>query len=289
MLRWAELSVYPERKRFETLSAALNDEGFKNEVSFIETDEGRFSEALKEAQNQYAQLRIGGELCRVVHQSADRMSTLMLALQTADAYAQMKSDGKFVRSQEESGAEGNSWWPKNYLIEGIRRTLVADLKAVDFSGGVFVIGAGAEARAAVAALVRTGFIRFSISDPDEELGRAFIEEAEKVFFNCQFQFVPRHMITQLPSVNSVAINTLTIGRDGGVLDELFYFNFLKSGGIWLDLPLERHGELDAEALAVGASVAPGYRILAWTDLEWANEVLGVHLSIDKLTEAYKNA
>lgn len=289
MLRWAELSVYPDRKRFEALSAVLNEAGFQNEVSFIESDETQFADALKEAQKEFAQLRIGGELCHMAHLSADRMSTLMFALKTADAYAQMKSDGTYVRTQEESGADGATWWPKNYLTEGIRRVLVADLKAVDFSGGVFVLGAGAEARSAVAALARTGFVRFSISDPNEELGLAFIEEAEKVFFNCKFQFVPRHMITQLPSVNSIAINTLVRGRDGGALDELFYFNFLKSGGIWLDLPFERHDELDSEALAVGASIASGYRILAWSDFEWAKEVLGVDLSIDKLTEAYKNA
>ncbi len=288
MLRWAEISDRSEHDRYQTLSSVLNEAGFPNEFSFIEADAERFSEVMKEAQSQFGQLRIGGELCRLVHLSANHMSTVMLALQTADTYAQMKADGAFVRTQEEGGGESATWWPKNYLCEGIRRALISDLKAVDFSGGVFVLGAGAEARSVVAALAKTGFFKFSVSDPDEEAGRGFIEEAEKVFFNCQFQFVPRHMITQLPSVNSVAVNTLVRGRDGGALDELFYFNFLKPGGIWIDLPLERHDELDSEAVAVGAAVAPGYRVWAWSDFEWASEILGIALPIERLTEAYKN-
>lgn len=288
MIRWVELSMYPERKRYQALSAALKEAGCENEVEFIEVDQDHFEASLGTAQEQFVQLRLGGELCRRPVLFSSNMSTLMFALKSADAYVRKGPDGVAVRSHEFARDSNHTWWPENYLQEGLRRALVADVKALDFSGSVFILGAGSEAHAIVAALARIGFNRFSVSDPDEATGKIFVEEAGKSFFGNRIQFVPRHLITQLPSVHSVVVNTLVRGRDQGILDELYYFNFLKFGGVWLDLPFDSNQDLDSEAGAVGAIIEPGYRVAAWTDLCWASEVLGVQLSIEALAKAYKN-
>ena len=289
MIQWAEISAFPEKLRYQTLSAALTSAGFPNEVSFIESDDAGFDRVLEEAQAKYAQLRIGDSLGHCIERTANRKSSVMHALRIADAYVQTSVDGAPVRAAEKSGIAGVSWWPKNYLVEGIQQAVVSDIESLDLSGAVFVLGAGAQSRSAVAALTKIGFGRFSISDPDEALGRSFIEEARATFFSNQFQLVPRHLITQLPSVHSVAVNTMVRGRDQGAIAELFYFNFLKAGGLWLDLPFVPNRDLDSEATAVGASAEPGYRVAAWTDRAWARETLGVNLELEALVSAYEKA
>ena len=275
--RWAEISSDEnEKERFETLSRSLKDAGFDNEVVFqkcsVEDDCGS---VLKKAQEEFEQIRIGGLLAEKVPSFYEQLPSALLHLKAADAV--VKEHGR--------------WWPRNFLAEGLQRALIHDLKSMDLSGGVFVCGAQTLTRSIVAALARTGFTRFSIADLDIAHGQAFVEELKREYFSIVFEAVPRHMITQLPSTHSMAINTLVRGRDQGVLGELFYFNFLKPGGVWLDLPLARppNEDLAGEARAVGAVVELGSRVIAHVDCLWAASSFGVEIDLEKHATALAEA
>lgn len=276
-LRWAEISTEPDRARFEALSAALAAAGLDNQVEFIKADAGSFPEALREAQASFAQLRIGGGLRARVPEIIENFPSTLLSLRMADAFARA------------AGAE-RPWWPRCYLDEGFRRSLISDVRTFDLSGAVFILGATLEARAAIAALARLGYSRFSIADADDGKCEAFVAEVAKGFFNLRLQFVHRGQITQLPNIHTVAINTLAVGRDDGTHGELFYFNFLKAGGVWLDLSLRpANADLALEAKSVGAIIARGAGVAAWTDLAWAADVLKVALEGASLRDAYLEA
>lgn len=280
MKKWAEISNRPSRARFEALRTALATAGLESEVEFIECpigDVNRFEEIFAEAKKKYDQLRIGGPLADLPLRNAERLPASLVALQAADAIVKspLSEPGRF------------DWWPRNYTFEGLQLALVRDLKNIDVSGPVFVLGAGPDARAVIGAMTRIGFSKFALSDPDESRGRALATELKKRYFNLTLQFIPRHMITQLPSVHTAAVNTLSTDDDDGTHSELFYFNFLKPGGLWLDLPFEGFADLDVEAGAIGALVESGPRLAAWIDREWAQDAWGVSLELEALVESYE--
>ena len=262
--KWVEISDACESHRFGSLSLSLTEAGVANEHTLIECAPDKLEGKLQEALLEFDNVRIGGVLREEIPKIYPRMPSTLLSLRSADA---------MVR-------EGGEWWPRNFLIEGMNKLIVSDLKDLDLGGAIFVLGATPEARAAIAAFARFGFSRFTLSDPDIQRGQKFVDELRTLYFKVQFQFAPRHMITQLPSIHSAAINTLKLGRDDGALSELFYFNFLKPGGAWLDLPLVlRNTGLDAEALAVGAQVIGGARLASVVDGLWAKTAFGVELDL----------
>jgi shikimate 5-dehydrogenase len=182
----------------------------------------------------------------------------------------------------------SSWWPRNYVCDGLRRVLVGAGRNLDTSGAVMILGATPYARAITSIFVKVGFRRFSIVDANEAQGFELIKDLERYYFNTDFQFVARGMVTQLPSVHTVAVNALAIGHDESSARDLFFFNFLKPGGLWLDLAFQTHSTLAAEAAAIGALVEPGYKVAAWTDFEWARDVVGVNLDPESLARRYES-
>ncbi|MEK7356429.1 MAG: hypothetical protein AAB250_08265 [Bdellovibrionota bacterium] len=268
MMRWCEVGNEPSTQRFEALSAALTKAGVENEYSFIEFT-GDPEKAFHAAER-FDQVRLSGEAAtRVLNHSLRTPSTL-LPLKAADAYVREKN---------------GEWWPRCFYVDALNRTFAQSTLDLDFSSGVFILGANPESRWAIASLSRIGYNKVSLCEPDESRGQAFIEDLRKTYFKLQVQYVPRHLLTQLPGVHAIGINTLIEGRDDGALAELFYFNFLKPGGAWLDLALFPFNlSLEAEAKSVGAMIIPGHRTFAIADSLWA-ESLGMSIEVDALTEA----
>lgn len=273
-VRWVELSTRCERERYTALSEELAKAGIANEVAFIEAPLAEFEPRLSEVKSEFAQIRIGGGLREIAYRTAERMPSTLLTVRSADAYV----------------CERGEWWPRNFLVDGLQQAIAEEFGQLDLSGGVFVLGANADARAVITALFKVGYRRFSISDNDEDVALALTEELQATHFGVQFQAVPRHLVTQLPGVNSVAVNTLPLGTDDGILGELFYFNFLKPGGIWLDLPLvPRNPALATEAASVGATVEESAGVLARVDFAWAQAAFGERakaIDLSRLRERY---
>jgi hypothetical protein len=273
-IRWVEIAHHPDQVRYQALEKTLLLAGFESKVDFIEADELTFSEALQNAFPEFEQIRIGGVLCELAPRLVGHLPAEILTLQMADA---------FVRDPTIPG----KWWPRCYLSEGYHRTFVANGKNLDLSGAIFVLGSGGYARAAVGALARLGFSRFSIADLDDDRGQTFVDELKRRYFGAAFEFVPRHQITQLPAMHVVAVNTLPLGQDEGIHGELFYFNFLKAGGIWLDMDLHNpNPDLEVEARSVGALIESAANVVAWTDVVWVAEAFAIKLDATTLYSSY---
>ncbi len=272
--KWVEISRQPDKKRYQALEQALLLAGFENKVEFMETDEQIFGETLQKAFGEFDQIRIGGALCEMAPRLLDHLPAEILTLQMADAFV---PDPTVV----------GKWWPRCYLAEGYHRAIVSNVKNLDLSGAVFVLGAGTEARAAVGAFARLGFRRFSIADLDDDRGQSFADELKRRHFGAVFDFIPRHQITQLPAVHVIAVNTLPFGKDEGLHGELFYFNFLRVGGVWLDMDVHSpNPHLESEARSVGAVIENATSVIAWTDVSWAVEALSVKLDTTSLYSSY---
>jgi shikimate 5-dehydrogenase len=260
-MRWCEIGVRGKNRssslRFEALSEEIRRLGFENEFETIECDQSEIANCLDKAKSSFQQIRFSDDAGAWALPLLTRIPASIATLRSADSLV----------------CENGDWWPRFFLVDALNHTLAAEPKTIDLTGSVFILGATNKARAAVAALSKIGFGRMLISDPDDSKCETFVEGLKKSYFGIQFQTVARTQVTQLPGVCSVAVNTLADGNDSGSSAELAYFNFLKTGGMWLDLALfPLNKTLQAEAKSVGGTVINGYQAIAAADALWFDAV-----------------
>jgi hypothetical protein len=279
--QWAVLSDIDERVRYDVISAELNKIGFQNSFSFVLCPAPEITVAVNEAQKKYSAIRIGGGLRNLVADFSPMLPSMMFALKSADALV----------------IENGSWSPRNFLLEGLQQTFAQAVASFDLHGSVFIIGATPEAKAVVAAVSRIGYKSVLLTDSDESRAKELLHSLKGGFFGLEIEFISPSQVTQLPGASMVAVNTLAAGADGGLLGELFYFNFLHAGGVWLDLALfPQNPHLQVEAETVGAIVADGVGVWARTDWIWARHCLALlnsplydKLLLESVTESLQRA
>ncbi len=268
VVRWCELSDRidePAKTRFQILNQEICKAGLETELTFAAADQANLQHVLDQARSSYAQIRISGRLGAAVIELLDRFPSALASLKACDSLVY----------------EGGQWWPRFFLVEGLNQTIASDAAGLDLGGSVLILGATSEAKASVAALSRIGFNKMIISDPNETLCSAFVQDIRRAYFGIQFQAIARRAVTQLPGVCSIAVNTLTVTEDENSIGELAYFNFLKPGGFWLDLSIfPLNSGLQSEASSVGASVISAARVLARADCLWAASAFKVSIDFE---------
>lgn len=268
LLRWCDLTDRTDelaRSRFQILDEELKKAGLQTELVFETADPANLRGVLDRARSSFAQIRFSGRLGTSVIPLFDRLPSALISLKACDSLV----------------SENGDWWPRFFLVEGLNQTIASDAAALDLGGSVLILGATSEAKATVAALSRIGFNKMILSDPDEKIGWAFVEELRRSFFGIQFQSVARKAVTQLPGICSIAVNTLTAIEDAKSIGELAYFNFLKPGGFWLDFSIfPLNSDLQSEAFSVGASSISAARVLARTDCLWAEAAFRVKIDFE---------
>jgi hypothetical protein len=262
MVKWAEISLEPQTWRYELLMQELRESGFENEFHAITAPADAQSAVLLQAEKDFALLRLGTDWAMSSAHVTEKIPALMLTLKSADTM--VYSEG--------------GWWPRNFLFEAIQQITAQDIQELDLLGSVFLVGAGPEARAVIGALVKVGFKHFNITDPDEAAAQALVEDLKVSYFSARFQTTSKNHVTQLPGVYSVGVNTLSIIKHPELLNELYYFNFLKTQGVWLEMqPIPLVSPLMSEAKAVGAQVLTGVHLLVVLDAIWTRSCFAVEI------------
>lgn len=263
---WAVVSDRPGFSgHYEALSSALKKCGAENSFSFVSATSENLGEQISELRAKgVTSIRLEGTLPYAVLNLFPNIPSNIRLLNSADTI--------FFDAQ---GRE----WLRNYLYDGFSRFTAHELKTLDLTGAAFVIGTGSQADAIIASLARTGFNRILIVGQSDEGGPQFVESLKKSFFNVNFQFTPRSQVMHLAGVHSIAINTLCANDDQAQLAELFYFNFLKAGAIWVEVPCEKpNSSLIQEAKNAGAIVHEGLDLLVHVDSVWAESCFNCTLN-----------
>lgn len=256
-MRWCEIAleqrVQSRRRRFEKLNEEFRACGVASSSEILSATEQTLESVLEQAKQTYEAIRFSPEVGSLVLKTLTQIPAGVATLKTADALVK----------------ENGTWWPRCFLVDGLMQTFSSSVTSVDFTGSVFLLGAGGKTRAVAAALSRIGFGRIIIADPDDERSAALVEDLKRSYFGVQFQQTTRGLVTQLPGICSIAVNTLESGEDAANAAELAYFNFLKTGGLWLDLALFPLSlTLQTEAVSVGGELLNGFEVLARTDALW---------------------
>jgi shikimate 5-dehydrogenase len=259
MFKWVEIGLLNNKMRFEMLSQFLKENGFENQVDFIQTTEEEFRTKLPEWLNHYDGIRIGRGLGEVVVGQFVNHTLMVDRIRAADAL--LKINGK--------------WWPRSNAVDGFARVLAHVGERFDLDSRVLIVGAGAAARVAITSLTRLGFKHFVISNIDDNVVQNLIAEMGRNLLGIKLEMVSKDQLILLPGTHGVIVNTTPLTQDNPMLNELYYFNFFKKGGVAVDFsisPVET--PLLIGAKDVGAFCVYGYQVSAATDLIWAEQVSG---------------
>lgn len=264
-----EISQNPFMERAELLMEFCRKQGIADFVYECKEASGDdFPTALAEAKTQANAIRIGSPFSETIIPTLTDFTNEIQTIGACD----------FLER------ERDHWWPRNFLNRAFLKTLSDSVGRVDINHTAFVVGCGAAARSVVAALVRVGFTKVTLTDKFTERGMEAVETLKKKFFQIQFEFAPLQAITTLPGVHSLVVNTTPLVLENDLLDELYFFNFLHEGGVVVDLQLvPSKTPLLLEAETWGARFLSGDFVAAQADALLVHHLTKVQLPV----EAYR--
>jgi len=179
-------------------------------------------------------------------------------------------------------------WPRTLSDEAFIRSFTSHFKQIDLMAPALIAGIGPLTRFVVPALAHIGIKKISIADSDEEQGIKLIEQFKKKFFNIKFEFVKFETITTLPGVYALLVNTTALNLENHLLDELYFFNFLKNDGAVVDLTLiPPLTPLLTEAQEWGARLMSGETYYSQHDCLMIEKVTGIKLDEAKYCAALR--
>lgn len=274
MIKWVEVAKKNSRVRYDTLSRFLNDNGVNNAVEYVECEQDQFSEVIDECRLKYDLIRIGSPHGVSVFDKFDAQSSEMMRLRSADCAIKEKGRWRLMSS--------------NYI--GLRRILHEVGSGLDIESSILVVGAGAGARVACSAFISAGFKKVNITNKFPEQAFQLIEELQSIYFGITFEFIPEERLVLLPGTNNVLVNTTPLIPSNDLLNELYYFNFLKSPGMVFDftlIPIDTPLVLEGDA--IGVRSVRGFEVSSWGDIAWVESAFGKKLDREEYCESLKAA
>ena len=271
-MKWGVIGHLVNRQRFELLNEYIGNAGHPSQLVVMNPSLEEFPAMVKKSMLEFDQLRIESPFRGLVSTVIDKASSQTMHLQCADALLQDRS----------------TWWPRNVLYDSILRICADKFRSLDISSVILIVGAGDSAQVATAALIKLGFSHIRLTARNTEKGEALVAKMKKVFLKTQIEFVAPDMLTLLPGDNQILFNTTPCVTENELLEELYYFNYLKNEGIVVDIGLVPiKPRLLVEAFAVQANVIEGCELAARMDVIWCKMCLGIDLPYESYLVALR--
>lgn len=263
MKLWTALSPASEDNRWKLLSRHLNERGAPNEYQPF----GEVPSAITDLKifDKFHHVRISSRYGAQILSHVKVQSSWITLLGVTDGMIKTEKD----------------WWPLCALYESFGKLLFDLGPRLDNRGSALIAGAGGAARVAIAALFKTGFREFLLTNLNEAEAQHTIQEVRSKFFGLNLQWIPTERIVLLPGESSILVNCTPSVEENALLVELSYMNFLKRPGFLFDLSLSsKPSVLVQEAIDAGVSVISGAQIAARADALWAKWAFNVDLDLD---------
>lgn len=272
-LNWCEIGL-EKSPRNEILSEYLKNKGIPNQFSFIKSEISELKEKIKEAQNAKQHIRFHPAFLEHVSKNIGNSTRELDAIKSIDS---LMYDAKL------------GYWPENLLKESILECLTLKIKNLDVSQQTFVIGSDGVARSAITALIKLGFSKINVTGEDDDETLSLIKEYKNLFFNVDFGFVKRNDVTILPGSHGLVVNAVSVLESKNFTTEIYYFNFLKKGGLVIDLvDVPPETPFIKIAKDIGAQAVFGYEVFGYFDLRWVEKVTGQKLELLPYLEHLKS-
>lgn len=266
-MKWVEISKKKNEKRFLKLAEFLNQQQFKNEVSFIECQETGFFEAIKEAQSQFDQIRISNDFGVQALNFQRKNPSEIESIGAADAYYQ----------------QNGQWWMRCFQAQAFKGLLSRIGSTLDLNHPVLIVGTGALARIAFSMLTKIGFKKISFTSTSTEEGLGLITHLEKKYFDVDVEFLFMNDLVMLSGQHTILLNTMVVNEENQkFFEEIYYLNFLHTGALVWDFSTdENNTKLIEEAELAEYFTMSGHELFVRSDLEWVYALTGKRYQIEE--------
>lgn len=271
-LKWCEIGP-AKTHRFEVLSQYLNSKGIKNQFTFIEATPENLSEKILEAKNQKLFIRFNSKFFDI---ASVKLQNNLRELETLKAVDSLMFDAK------------KGYWPEILFRDSLFEYLTHNVKSLDVMQKALVVGTCGLARACIATLVKLGFSKINITSKDDQAAADLIKDFKEIFFNVEFEYTKRSDVTILPGTHGLVINTFSLLDTDDFPNEIYYFNFLKKGGLVIDLvDIPTETPFLKIALDIEARVIAGYEAMSFYDLKWVEKATGQKAELQPYSQLLK--
>lgn len=272
-LKLIELTEKPWDARWKALSQFLLKHDVSLQTAIIEATPESLGEAVKNVLGSDAQL------CRL----SPRLSSFVFGHIPQKMEKSAKVGAADLLKKDKGG-----WWPQSCLVETFLKVLSQRIGLLDLTAPALVIGVDGAARQIVGALARTGFARVNVVEASAEAGPAFVREMKSQYFQVALEHIPFESITTLPGIHSLVVNTLPLEFENELLDEIYFFNFLRESGVVVDFNLIPSATpMIEEAKQLGARHLSGDFIAAEQDLHMIELALGRKFPVEEYRVALR--
>lgn len=260
LIKWAEIAGKSSLNRYQILSEFLSQQGVENSLEFIEVSPGDFQEVFLSSIEKFEVLRIGSPFLGSSAALVDGQNTRIRNLSTADTFLK----------------RGSQKVLKSFLYESLHLILMRNSQFFKPEDPALVVGAGAAAKTACGVLVQVGYKEILITNQYAEEAQNLIEDLKKIFFHVKFDFVQPEKLVNLSGNQSILINTTPVVKENTLLEELYYYNFLRADGMVIDLYFTKDvTPLVQEARQIGIRFVQGFETALLTDYLFAKEIFGL--------------
>jgi shikimate dehydrogenase len=190
------------------------------------------------------------------------------SLAVLEHFPQLPTAVRWLETADSLVLENGQWWPRLQMYETLRQLIITRFRDLDISLNSYVIGANHRGRMAAAVMGHLGFSHVSLVDEDEDLLRREVEVLRRYLFGVEVEAVAAQTLTVQEKPGSLMLNTLTLQDDSTVLGDLSYFNFMKTGGVVVDISeCEPHNRLLEEAERADLKTLSGLEVQARVDAD----------------------
>jgi hypothetical protein len=228
----------------------LNGNDF--ELSLVELTKDEVSVWLKEKAGAFDLIRFGPEIAEVLMAEFVRFPVRVSEILTFDCLVKKQSQ----------------FWPQCFYREALHDLIIKKFPFLDISTSAYASGRGAELRMSLSVAVQLGFNKIKIVQLETDLKSSSEEELAKLkrkYFSIQFEFISAMDLTLESSEAHLLLNSFNLENDQETVADLSFLNFLKPGGMVVDLAPNRDvGGLAKEALALNFSVVTGEEVFSRT-------------------------
>jgi shikimate dehydrogenase len=264
-MKWAELAGHSSKAHCATLSEHVKAAGFANEVTFIEGPADQLSHLLPDILKNHSVVRVESPFAEIILSHFKSQPALIRSIGAADTLVKV----------------GDNWDLRSATYWGLEKALGELKQGLDRDSSALIVGAGAAARVAAAVIIKLGFRNVRFTNRQAERAQKIIDYFKKIYFDVELEYIPPEKLVLLTGTHGVLINTTPFTPDNALLNELYYFNFLKAPGLVVDLATAAETPLMKEAREIGVPVLGGARVAAWSDVYFANWCFGVELKYEE--------
>jgi shikimate dehydrogenase len=186
--------------------------------------------------------------------------------------------------------EAGEWWPRLFIYDTLCKIVVQRFRDLDIGLHCYIIGANHLGRVAAAAMTTIGFSKLSLVDEDETKLAREVAFLKRYLLGVEIQGVPASTLTIQTKAGSMMLNALSLPDDSAVLKDLSYFNFMKRGGVVVDISecCDRNLLLE-EAERADLKVLSGLEVQAQSDVDLLAKVFPDHyITYDDYLESFSD-